>query len=126
MTDELGQLRDRIAKLEKEVISADARNDHMLRFVQQMAATVLTQRCLEMLFKASGDADAVSRRMLDEIERSTDRFSFEGVEGPLSDLATQELRDTQVRMVLRARFLALDETIDREAYRKDWRIPRNT
>lgn len=126
MSSEIEQLRQRIEKLELEVSSVHAKNDHMIRHVQQIAHGVVLTHVLEQVFVMSHRPDEASRELLDAYERIAEKFSFEGIDPALSDLATQELRDALIRIVLRARGLAIDETLDRDAYLKDWHIPRST
>jgi hypothetical protein len=124
MSRELEELRARVAQLELEVTSVAAKNDHMLKHVQQIASGVVLTYVLEKILVLSGNADQASRELMDQYERIADKFSFDGIDPALSDLATQELRDALIRTVLRARGLAIDETLDPNAYRKDWRIER--
>ena len=96
--------------------------DRMLSHVQSMALHTVVVHLLERAFASSPKgADAYSRDLLNLYELLAEKTTFPDVDPALSDLATQEFRDSLIRIVLRARYLALGEPFDPDAYLKDWR-----
>ncbi|MCB1885827.1 MAG: hypothetical protein KDG89_17880 [Geminicoccaceae bacterium] len=74
--------------------------------------------------KASGDAAAAAKHKLALVELLADAMSFPELGDPaLSDLATQRLRDTAVRLLLRAEALATGGPFDPGRYQGSHRRP---
>jgi hypothetical protein len=95
--------------------------EKMLRSVQMQALSMLVAYLLEHHFIATGRPDEASRETLDHFERLAAEMSFDDVHPAQSDLAAQELRDSLIRVILRARSLATGEPFDPKSFHKDWR-----
>ena len=101
---------------------AEDAKEATLRHVQFLALSQMVISLLAREFARSDNANEMAAEWLNLTELASEKMAFPELPPEWSDIAAQELRDSEIRYILRARALATGEPFDPNAYSQNWRL----